>query len=584
MAVRTGGTGADVFDASLLGEYDETNQYSGSSGDDTLIGGALKDRLIGGEGSDLLVGDDGSDILSDRGSVGDDRLDGGEGDDTIESRYGSDTLNGGAGDDTITFGFGSMLVSGGTGDDTFIPIGQGPSSATITGGAGDDVLHAGASADAFDGGQGEDLVDYSAVRTGIVINFLSGETAGGASGDTFRFVEDVVGTARSDVLIGDGAYNIFLGGAGDDTLGGGFGGDYLDGGDGFDVADLGAGGSTGVVADLGVRRYSGGGADGDTLLNFEGLSGGDLADSLRGDTGANLLIGLAGADTLDGGVGADTLVGGLGFDLYRVGDLDDTIVEQASAGVDTVEATISYSLAGAANVENLKLIGADALSGTGNALKNVVTGNEFDNVLDGGAGADTMIGGKGDDSYYVDARGDWIVEDIFDTGAFNQVFASASFDISKQIANASYIDRVTMIGDGDINFYSLYNFRGDVIGNSGDNLFEIQGAARFTGGDGSDTFYFVTRQNYGSVVEDFVSGEDIIQLDGANFGLAAGPLSDDAFSLGRFATQPQHRVLYDEATGALYIDRDGSSSRDSPVLIGTFQPGLALTADDFVVV
>lgn len=28
MAIRTGGSGADVFDASLLGDYDETNQYS----------------------------------------------------------------------------------------------------------------------------------------------------------------------------------------------------------------------------------------------------------------------------------------------------------------------------------------------------------------------------------------------------------------------------------------------------------------------------------------------------------------------------------------------------------------------------
>lgn len=581
MAVRTGGSGADLFDASLLGDYDETNQYSGSSGDDTLIGGALKDRLVGGEGSDVLTGDDGSDTLIERGVSGNDRLDGAEGDDNIEGRYGSDTLIGGAGHDTITFGFGSMLVSGGAGDDTFVSIGRGPASATITGGAGDDVLDAGASADSFDGGQGEDLVDYSATRTGIVVNFQTGATGGGAAGDTFRFVEDVIGTDLSDVILGNGAYNVILGGAGDDTLGGGFGGDYLDGGDGFDVVDLGAGGSTGVMANLASMTFAGGGADGDTLLNFEGLAGSDLADALRGDAGANLLIGRAGADTLTGAEGADTMVGGLGFDLYRVGDLADSLVEDAAAGVDTVEATIDYSLAGAANIENLNLVGPSALSGTGNGLTNIIAGNEFDNALDGGAGADTMIGGKGDDSYYVDAGGDRINEE-FEAGSFNQVFAIVNFDIGTQTANASYIQRVTLIGDAD--FVSEYNFTGEAIGSSGDNRFTIRGDATFTGAEGSDAFYFATRSESDAAVTDYAKGDDVIELNAANFGLSAGPLDQDAFRLGLSAADADDRVIYFEALGQLYIDKDGDGRRFDAVLIGTFEPGLALRADDFVVV
>ncbi|HEY7987010.1 MAG TPA: calcium-binding protein, partial [Methylophilaceae bacterium] len=39
------------------------------------------------------------------------------------------------------------------------------------------------------------------------------------------------------------------------------------------------------------------------------------------------------------------------------------------------------------------------LSGTGNALSNVITGNGGDNILDGAGGSDTLVGGLGNDTY-----------------------------------------------------------------------------------------------------------------------------------------------------------------------------------------
>jgi Ca2+-binding RTX toxin-like protein len=39
------------------------------------------------------------------------------------------------------------------------------------------------------------------------------------------------------------------------------------------------------------------------------------------------------------------------------------------------------------------------LSGTGNALSNVITGNNGNNILDGGGGSDTLVGGQGNDTY-----------------------------------------------------------------------------------------------------------------------------------------------------------------------------------------
>ena len=42
-------------------------------------------------------------------------------------------------------------------------------------------------------------------------------------------------------------------------------------------------------------------------------------------------------------------------------------------------------------MENLTLTGTGNLSGTGNALDNVITGNSGNNVLTGGAGVDTFV-------------------------------------------------------------------------------------------------------------------------------------------------------------------------------------------------
>ncbi|MCU0075584.1 Ig family protein, partial [Pseudomonas koreensis] len=66
---------------------------------------------------------------------------------------------------------------------------------------------------------------------------------------------------------------------------------------------------------------------------------------------------------LNGGLGADTMTGGLGNDTYYVDNAGDSVVEDANAGVDTVMASIDYTLG--TNLENLTLLGS-ALNGTGN--------------------------------------------------------------------------------------------------------------------------------------------------------------------------------------------------------------------------
>lgn len=126
--------------------------------------------------------------------------------------------------------------------------------------------------------------------------------------------------------------------------------------------------------------------------------GGD--DTLHGGGGDDTLDGGAGDDWLFGGTGDDSLVGGTGNDTYFITATSgtDEIVEAASGGTDTVSSSITFSLATAANVENLDLTGSADINGTGNIEHNTLSGNSGSNRLRGRGGDDTLSGGAGDDT------------------------------------------------------------------------------------------------------------------------------------------------------------------------------------------
>ena len=62
--------------------------------------------------------------------------------------------------------------------------------------------------------------------------------------------------------------------------------------------------------------------------------------------------------------------------------------EASGGGVDTVEASVTYTLP--ENVENLTLTGYVNINGTGNTLSNTLTGNSGNNVLVGMDGNDSV--------------------------------------------------------------------------------------------------------------------------------------------------------------------------------------------------
>jgi Ca2+-binding RTX toxin-like protein len=198
----------------------------------------------------------------------------------------------------------------------------------------------------------------------------------------------------------------------------------------------------------------------DVIKAFAGndlLKGFAANDFLYGGSGSDRLYGAAGNDLLNGGSGADKMFGGTGNDTYFVDNLLDTVTEAVNAGTDTIRSSITLSLTvgGRVNVENLTLSGLAPLSGIGNALNNVITGNNASNTLrglgghdwllgkggndflfggagidrlDGGAGADIMRGGADHDVYVVDNLRDIVIEALGE--GIDSIYSSISLSLS----------------------------------------------------------------------------------------------------------------------------------------------------------
>ncbi|MCB5174238.1 cadherin-like domain-containing protein [Microvirga sp. SM9] len=128
------------------------------------------------------------------------------------------------------------------------------------------------------------------------------------------------------------------------------------------------------------------------------LYGNSGNDRLYGHNGNDRLYGNNGNDRLYGDEGVDRMWGGRGNDTYEVDHRQDRAYESRGQGIDTVKASVSYSLS--AHVEKLTLTGAANISGTGNGLNNSLTGNSGDNSLKGGSGHDTLKGMSGDDKLF----------------------------------------------------------------------------------------------------------------------------------------------------------------------------------------
>ncbi|MEH2379130.1 MAG: calcium-binding protein [Nostoc sp.] len=224
----------------------------------------------------------------------------------------------------------------------------------------------------------------------------------------------------------------------------------------------------------------------------DSLNGAAGNDSLAGATGNDTLIGGIGNDTLAGGTGINILNGGVGDDLYIINNTSDIIIEAPNGGSDNVWSYVTYTLS--AELGDLKLLGTNAIDGTGNSVNNFLFGNSANNTLNGRAGYDTLDGNFGNDTLNGDDGNDSLQggpgNDLLNGGNGNDILIGV------------YPGSLLPPGLGEL-----------------DTLTGGAGADKFVLGDAVNVFYDdnnSTTPGFGdfATITDFQSNQDQIQLKG----------------------------------------------------------------------
>ena len=370
---------------------------AGTTGNDTMIGSNSNNIFATGGGDDTINGTKGSDVLRITGTGGDDLItvrnsvNPGEieivianaGSTTVQtitlSNVRTIQVDALAGNDTIRIhainatGLLDVLVNAGDGDDT---IDGNPVAGTLSnliikafGGAGDDTFFSGGGADTFDGGLGSDTVDFARAAVAVNAKMTGASNDGHGKKDTYKLIENLLGSQFNDTLAGDKLTNILQGRDGNDTITGGGGADQIDGGDGNDTLTASGTGAAILVGGEGNDTFSGAAnhfasyasSTGPVTFDFS-VTANTVSDGLGGtDTFKKIptIIGSDFSDVFTGGRGTFTFIGAGGDDAINTGNSTMTIQWRAGDGSDQItggtSGTQTFLFEGSAGDDELTL-------------------------------------------------------------------------------------------------------------------------------------------------------------------------------------------------------------------------------------
>jgi serralysin len=166
----------------------------------------------------------------------------------------------------------------------------------------------------------------------------------------------------------------------------------------------------------------------------------------------------------------------------------------------------------------------------------------------------------------VDNAGDIVFDGGAGSGGVDTVLLRVG---SFNLAN-TFAENIT--GDAALAFLMLGNGRANVLvggaladtlngGGGDDTLVGGLGNDSLIGGAGSDQFVFNSALGATNVdtIRGYSATHDTILLDGAVFTALGSPgtLAAGAFTAGMAASDEDHRMIYQSASGALFYDADG---------------------------
>ena len=245
------------------------------------------------------------------------------------------------------------------------------------------------------------------------------------------------------------------------------------------------------------------------------------------------------------------------------GGITTTYNATTNIGAITASASrVSYK-----NIERLNI--------SGTAFNDNIVGNSGNDTLGGGYGygKDTIDGGAGNDRLIV---GNYSSGDNLLSGGDGNDTLIASQGYGKN----------TLIG-GNGNDYLTGGSGNDYLtgGSGNDYLTGGSGNDSLYGGTGTDTFAFNSYNGGVDRLYDFNATNELIQVSAAGFGggLSIGSLQKSQFTLGTSATTSNQRFIYNNITGSLFFDQDGSASGFTQVKFAQLSAGVTLTINNFVV-